>query len=272
MGKGKEPFILCNGLGGQAFAWAPIYNELGDKFKFITWDYRGLFTSENPGDTNALTIPDHVNDLEKLCAAEKITKAHFGGWSMGVQVCLEFYRKHAKLYKSIFLLNGTYGNAYDTALNSPLSKYLLPIVNDLLKRVLPTLQPKIKPLAATVINSAEFVKIVTSLGLIHENFDSKIFQRVAAEMMNTDLTTYHYIMDHMAEHSAGDVLKKITVPTLIVASTKDVMTPHHVAEEMAEKITNAELLILNNASHYSLMEFPEIIVGRLKQFISEHFT
>jgi len=270
VGKGKTPFILCNGLGGRMHAWSPLYNEFGQDFKFITWDYRGLFTSSEPANPKALSIQHHTKDLECLLDQEKIKKTIIGGWSMGVQVCLEYYRDHPEQFRALFLLNGTSGYPFNTALNSSLSKYIIPTVNQLIKKVMPHVQPKLRPVANLVINSRDFIKIVSKLGLIHKNLDSEIFKDIANEMMDTNLATYHDVLDHAAVHDASDVLKTISKPTLIMASTKDLMTPSQNAEAMAESIPDSELFILNNASHYSLLEFPEIINKRLNQFLKEY--
>ncbi|OVE82343.1 hypothetical protein BVY03_01130 [bacterium K02(2017)] len=269
IGNGKIPFVLCNGLGGTSHTWSPLYENLSKKFTFITWDYRGIFTSEAPQDLSHLTIEHHCKDLEMVLKKEKITKAIFGGWSMGVQVCLEYYRKHAKNFKGLFLINGTYGYVLKTALNSPLTKYILPSINQLIIKMMPTLQPKLQPLAKNVINSKDFLSIISKLGLVHKNFDSEIFTQLAHEMMDTNLTAYHSIMDCIIGHDASDVLPQIKVPTLIISSTKDIITPSHTAEYMAEQIPKAELFIVNEGSHYSLLEFPEIITKRVQQFLNE---
>lgn len=269
-GKGKEDFILCNGLGGTMIAWSPIYNTLGDRYRFITWDYRGLFTSGAPQDKATLTIPHHARDLEELMQREKIKSAHFGGWSMGVQVMLEFYRFGENRIRSLFAINGTYGNPFHTALNSPLSKFVLPLLNDLMKKVMPKIQQHIKPLAKTVVDKTEFTKILSALGLTHERIQSDIIKQIVADMMETDLALYHEILTHLAEHDASDILPHVRVPTLVIAGTNDAMTPSTVAETMAQRIPHAELMIINNGSHYTMLEFPDIVVKRLSQFLREH--
>ncbi|EKD52446.1 MAG: alpha/beta fold family hydrolase [uncultured bacterium] len=268
IGRGPEAIVLCHGLGGSLIAWSPFYEAFKDKYRFITWDYRGLYSSQKPKDTTKLTIDDHCRDLALILKKEKVTRAVFAGWSMGVQVCLEFFRKHARLYKGMILINGTSGYPYHAAFNSPLTRYIIPKTNQLLRKLGPKLQPKLKPIAKFVIDSDDFIKIVAKLGMIHHNLDSKIFRQVAKDVVNTDLSLYTQLLDRLAEHDASDVLAKINVPTLIIAGTKDVMTPSHIARGMAEQIKDSELFILNNASHYSLMEFPDLINERISQFLS----
>ncbi|MBU0504751.1 MAG: alpha/beta hydrolase [bacterium] len=270
VGRGHKKIILCNGLGGTMLAWSPIYKHFGKQYKFITWDYRGLFTSDKPKNLNNLDMKHHCQDLACLIKRERITKAVFAGWSMGVQVCLEFYRKHKSLYHGMILINGTSGYPFDTALNSPLAKYVIPQTNKLLKIILPSMQPKLRPIAKLVIDSNEFIKIVAKLGMINKNLDSTIFKQVAKDMIKTDLSLYSELLNRLNQHDASQVLGQIRKPTLIMAGTKDIMTPSKMAINMSKSIKNSELFVLNNASHYSILEFPEMINSRIAQFLEEN--
>ncbi|HMR77624.1 MAG TPA: alpha/beta hydrolase, partial [Polyangiaceae bacterium] len=37
------PILLANGLGGPLRAWKPQIDYLGDRYRIISWDYRGLY-------------------------------------------------------------------------------------------------------------------------------------------------------------------------------------------------------------------------------------
>lgn len=270
MGKGKKVIILCNGLGGTVVAWKPLYDRLADSYKIISWDYRGLFRSDPPSDESHLTIKDHVHDLRSLIEREKVKQVLVCGWSMGVQVALEYYRQNPRIFTGMILLNGTYGYPFNTALNSPLSRFILPKINDLAKKYVPAFQPSIRPLAHRLIDWEGFVSLIAKLGLVHENLDKKIFKEVAREILSADLRIYHEIMRHLSEHDAADVLPTVKVPTLVIAGDEDRITPLKVAEKMAREIPKAELFIVPHGTHYSLLEFPEIILLRVRQFLSEH--
>lgn len=271
IGDGDRVIVLCNGLGGSAIAWKPLYDSFGDRYKFISWDYRGLFRSDPPQDEAKLTIQDHTADLDAVLKKEGVREALIAGWSMGVQVCLEYYRQNAAVFAGIFLLNGTYGYPFDTALNNPLSRYILPKVNELAQKIVPAVQPTLKPIANRLIDWKGFIGLISKLGLVHENLDSEIFQEVAREMMSADLEMYHKIMKHLAEHDAEGVLATIKVPTLIIAGDDDMITPVRVAEKMAADISKAELFIVPCGTHYSLLEFPEILTLRVEKFLDDHY-
>ncbi|MCA9559120.1 MAG: hypothetical protein KC583_11225, partial [Myxococcales bacterium] len=42
VGRGPETIVLANGLGGRLYAWLPIIQAFRHRYRFITWDYRGL--------------------------------------------------------------------------------------------------------------------------------------------------------------------------------------------------------------------------------------
>ncbi|MCP5463575.1 MAG: alpha/beta hydrolase [Deltaproteobacteria bacterium] len=270
MGKGKKPFVLCNGLGGSAIAWKPIVDQFQNEYRFITWDYCGLFSSETKDTPDDLRIERHVKDMEALLKHEGIKKAVFGAWSMGVQVCLDYYRDHSEQYQGMVLFNGAAGEPYNTVLNSKLSKFVLPVLNQQIIRLMPIMQPRLQPLAELVVDHKEFIRIIKRLKIVHQNLDTEIFRQVALSMMKTNLTVYHHILECLSLHDASDVLPHIEIPTLVMAGSRDVLTPQKVAESMVEQIPHAELLVLPQGSHYMLLEFPEWINKRLDQFLNEH--
>ena len=72
LGNGDETLVLANGLGGRLYAWEPILDAFGDKYRIITWDYRGLFESGAPEKIRRLSIPDHAEDVKEILDAEGI--------------------------------------------------------------------------------------------------------------------------------------------------------------------------------------------------------
>jgi len=95
--RGRGPcVVLANGLGGTYLAFRYLYDALGDDYKTICWDYRGLYTSSPPADPRANTMAHHIDDLMTILAAEAVDDFVIAGWSMGVQVALETVRRHRR--------------------------------------------------------------------------------------------------------------------------------------------------------------------------------
>ena len=80
-GQGETPAIIANGLGGTLIAWTPLLEALSDVFTFVSWDYRGLYDSARPQDTEAFTVAHHVSDMQTVMDAYAIDKAAAFGWS-----------------------------------------------------------------------------------------------------------------------------------------------------------------------------------------------
>jgi pimeloyl-ACP methyl ester carboxylesterase len=60
-------------------------------------------------------------------------------------------------------------------------------------------------------------------------------------------------------HSADDLLPSIDVPTLVIAGSRDGFTPPDRSVAMAEAIPGAQLLMIEDGSHTTPIERPELV-------------
>ncbi|MFW5878411.1 MAG: alpha/beta fold hydrolase, partial [Myxococcota bacterium] len=214
-----------------------------------------------------LGVETAVDDQIALMDHLGLEKALVGGWSMGVQVTLELYRRHPERVLGMILLNGTYGRIFSTAFRTPLSGYLLP----------PTLRAmrKIAPLAGVAIKGFArwrgTIPLASRLKLVNRNIDREVFRRVASEFGDLDLDLYFESLVRLADHDAEDVLPLVDVPVLIIAAEHDLMTPPEVTRKMVEEMKHAELMVVPGGSHYCLLEYPDRVSARVRRFLEEHF-
>ena len=54
--------VLANGLGGTYSTWRHQYALLGERYRVISWDYRGLFRSGRPARMETLALERQVRD------------------------------------------------------------------------------------------------------------------------------------------------------------------------------------------------------------------
>jgi pimeloyl-ACP methyl ester carboxylesterase len=269
-----EPFagapwvILANGLGGTYVAWRGLIDYLKPRYRFLTWDYRGLYASQRPAPDapSAYAIPQHVRDLQVILAAEKIEAASFIGWSMGVQVLLEAYRRHPGCAQNLVLINGTFGRPLESLSPLPGVAAMLPPLVEIARRA-HALATQVTRKATGQPEAATWFK---RLGLVGKSMEDAVFAELVTAFGDLDMEPFFRNLQAIGAHDAEDVLASITLPTLVITGDHDLMTPPALAQRMAREIPGAELLIVRGGTHYTVVEQPELVSLRVERFFREH--
>lgn len=68
-------------------------------------------------------------------------------------------------------------------------------------------------------------------------------------------------------HDVRDSLSSIEVPTLVVASEHDFLTPPYEQKHLAENMPNAELITFDGCGHASMYEKPKLFTSTIIGFI-----
>lgn len=71
----------------------------------------------------------------------------------------------------------------------------------------------------------------------------------------------------LSRHDSRELLKTVRVPTLIMVGDSDQLTPPHLAEEMAELIPHAELIMVKDCGHLPVIEHPELATEALRGWL-----
>jgi 3-oxoadipate enol-lactonase len=64
-----------------------------------------------------------------------------------------------------------------------------------------------------------------------------------------------------------DQLSTITAPTMVIVGNQDILTPRGDSEEIAERIPNAELVVISGAAHGLMMEYSSTFNRILIEFL-----
>ncbi|MDP8254940.1 MAG: alpha/beta hydrolase [Candidatus Alcyoniella australis] len=257
------PLVFANGLGGTFNAWCYLFNHLKARYRIVTWDYRGLYASERPRDLNTMTIPVMVRDMHCLIEHLKVERPIIAGWSMGVPIVIEYYKAHPEQVRGLGLICGSAGRPFDTALHWGGSRYLMPLVFNLLER-LPGLTGKAMKLS---LNLEPLFKLAQPLGIVAKEADIEVFKELVEDYSGLDFEAYFHVMNDMGKQDAWDFLSRIDAPTLIVAAGRDFFTPVYVSERMHRRIRGSELLVLPKGTHYAPLEFPSEINAGMDKFL-----
>lgn len=260
---GKGPaVVLANGLGGPLVSYRHIIEQLGRDYQILTWDYRGLYRSGRPPGSS-VGMDHQLRDMELLMDAEGIGEAIIIGWSMGVQVGFEFYRRHPEQVAGLFMLCGVAGSPFRTIRGAPVASAAIPPLMRLGKRGAGT----ISQVASMLTRWKGLVPLMQRAGVVAPSLDMDIFQVIAQEFASLDVEIYCETLKQLGEHDAYSVLPEIRVPTVLLAGDRDLMTPRSVSEHMHREIDDCHLVVVEGGTHYTPVEFPERVGEALDVFL-----
>ena len=242
VGDGPRDFVLAPGLGAPMSAYHFLFERFAGEFRFITWEPRGLFRSAVPeGGLAALRLENHVADLEAIAAREGARRFVLGGWSMGVQISLEYARRHPESVAALVLINGSCGH---------------------LLRGVALLGRRPRALRALVRAAAAAGPVLARDG----NLDD--LQALVSEFKHLEFGRYLSMMLALDEHTCESYLHEIDIPALVTAGRRDLMTPPALGEALARRLPRGELFTFEQGTHYSLVEEPEALNRTLAPFLS----
>jgi pimeloyl-ACP methyl ester carboxylesterase len=255
--------VLANGLGGTYAAWRHQYALFRERYKVISWDYRGLFRSGRPARLNTLALSEQYRDLEVILEAEGVERALFMGWSMGVQFNFEFYRHHPGRFAGLVVLNGVAGRPFDTAFGLAFVRTLIPIAVQLMKRGAPVISSG----SQIVTRWSGLIPMLQRIGMVASTLDIDVFHDLAREYATLDFEAYGETLRYLGAHDASDLLHRVHLPTLVIAGSKDVFTPIATAVEMVDSLPNAELSVIEGGTHYAAVEYPREVNEQIRAFV-----
>lgn len=270
LGKGPRAILLANGLGGRLYAWRPLLDALWQTHRIITWDYRGLFDSESPSSRRQLTLAHHRQDALAVLDAEGVDKAVFVGWSMGVQVSLDVAATHPHRVAGLILINGTWGHVLHYGFQPLFTVPMLPrALHALIDWV--SDHPAIAGLLAT---GSRVIELPTALmfGVTAGRRTLALrpmLRRYFDDVLGPSFVNYVRLFQELDAHSVYHVLREIDAPSLVVSGALDVLTPAYQSWRIHRRLPNAERLALWRASHFALLERPEVIMPRISRFLEE---
>jgi len=267
VGDGEKTIVLANGLGGRLYAWEELLGPLWRGYKLITWDYRGLF--ESKCEHRRLAVVHHADDLESILQAEGVKKAVFIGWSMGVQVSLEYAGNHPDTLAGLVLINGTYGHALSTGFQPLWSVPFLPkrlhAVLEFFRRHPELLDYVVRGARLSELPTAAAFSLTAGPMVLRHK---KLFHQYFEDVLGPSFPNYLRLFQELDAHSAYHLLPDIHAPALVVSGALDPLTPASQSREMARRLPDAEHLELFRAGHFALMERPDVVVPAIQAFLA----
>jgi len=256
------PVLLCDGIGCDGYVWRYLKSDLGMRFTLHP-HYRGHGRTAPPRDPARVTIADLADDVACVLDDALVDRAVLVGHSMGVQVALETYRRHADRVAGLVLVCGAASHPLRTFKGSATLEDLLPTIQKWIGRM-PGVFNRI---TRAVLPTRLAYEVASRLEIRRELVEPADFQPYLEGMARIDTRLFVAMLSAAGQHSADDLLKDILVPTLVVAGGRDGFTPPERSRAMAEAIPGAELLEIPNASHTAPIERPNVVDWAIRDFL-----
>jgi len=258
--------LLASGLVGSRGVWKHLHAFLSDRVRMVSWDYRGLYGSATPGDLSRLRVEDHVDDALAVLDGEGAASAILVGWSMGVQINFEIYRRAPERVRAIVAICGTYGRPFETLFNWKASGTIIPVA----AVALSDRPAAVSWLGRRIASWPALIALARLAGLVGPGLDEEAFLALAGDFGGLDPRMFGAVAREMGRHDATDLLTSVGVPVLIIAGSADVLIPSRVAEKMARRIPGAELTIVPGGTSFVPLEHPELVNLRIEKFLCDH--
>jgi pimeloyl-ACP methyl ester carboxylesterase len=243
------PLLLIAGLGHEGSSWWRSVPQFAERFRVITFDYRGLGRS-GPAPSYCST-DDLANDAAVVLDAAGVDRALVYGFSLGGMVAQRLALRHPSRVGALVLGATTAGGA-----------------------------GAVPPSPATVANiwRGRFLsRAAADEALIPHVYGERCRrenpERIAADLEHRrqqrfDANAHHGQMAAAMSHDAEAELPDIAVPTLVVHGALDRLMPPANGERLARRIPGAELHLVPHAGHYYSTDEPAVD-GVVSSFLAD---
>lgn len=248
-GTGLETIVFAHGLLWSGRMFDDQVNALKDRYRCITFDFRGQGQSEvtqSGYDIDTLTA-----DAVALIEALQCAPCHFAGLSMGGFVALRLAIRHPALIKSLILLE----TSADPEPEENIGRYRL--LNFIARWL------SLRLVANPVMEMMFGQKFLNDPERIN------LRQELRARMLaNHRIGITRAVEGAISRAGVYAQLDQITAPTLIVVGDQDVATVPATAERMHARIRGSKLVVIPGAGHTSTIEDPEAVIAALEDFLN----
>ena len=229
---GKNTLLFVHGSGGSQAIWTNQLNGLGQNFPTLAVDLPGHGNSEGAPSREVREYSDFIFDfIERALGTKVILAGHSLGGAIAIDFALRFPDKLSGL---ILVCTGA----------------------------------KLRVAPSILENYKAGKPSPESVNFSYSDFaDPDLKKQTILEMRNTDPSVYYHDFLACDNFNYLDRIGAITVPTLVIGATNDLLTPPKYSQYLADTIPNAQLRIIERSGHMVMREQPEQLNALIKEFV-----
>ena len=249
-----EPLILIPGFASGAWNWFRQIEELSKDFEVITFDPRGIGKSKvlNESKLENLSMSIFAEDVLQILDELGIEKANVLGASFGGFVAQKFALEFPGRLNKLILACTSFGGAHHVA---PDLEILMAFASTDAMNTKDRIRKFMTPAFTDDFNKNHAVTVEKVCRLREESI---VPEKVYTAQL-TAATSFDF------ENRVNEIKNE----TLILTGDKDRVVPMQNSVNLAEKMPNARLEIIENGSHMFFIEKVDEFNRAVKKFLSE---
>jgi 3-oxoadipate enol-lactonase len=238
-----EPVLLITGFALSAAVFEPVLDRYTDRFECLLYDNRGAGRSDAP--LHPTSMPELAADAAELIRALGCDSAHVYGVSMGGMVAQELAISFPERVRGLVLAATTPGGP----------RALWPSVREW------------GALGGRVARDRSLSGALFSERFRREQPDRvrELLRSFARHRATARGAWWHWWA--VAYHDSVSRLGEIQAPTLVLHGGEDALTPLGNAKLLAQRIPDAELVVIPGAGHAFPLEQPQASADALFEWV-----
>jgi 3-oxoadipate enol-lactonase len=240
------PVVMIQGLGADKHLWTLRRLALAPRYRTIALDNRGAGRSDKPHGT--YTLEQMALDTVAVLDHAGVDDAHVVGASMGGVIAQLLAIRHPDRVRSLTL--ACTSCSHQQWRRELLSEWAETARNE-------GMGAMTSRAARWTIGPRSFRRISPAIGWLGPLALSRPPHAFAAQV-----GAILSVSDDIREQ-----LELISVPTLVMVGNQDILTPRGDAEELAERIPTAELVVISGAAHGFMVEHGSTFNRILLEFL-----
>ncbi len=230
------PLLLVAGLGGMGSYWRPQIERYSKQYRVITYDHRGCGKSTRS--ETEYTVEQMSSDLLQLMDHLNLDSAHFVGHSTGGAIGQTIAIDHPNRLRSLVL----YASWTRT--------------DPFMRRVMETRKCLLETAGVEAYIKATPVFLYPDWWINQET--AKLEALDTATLANFPSARIAVSRcQAVIDFDRVDGLGLIKAQTLVVCAKDDFLTPLYFSKELANRIPNAKLAVLEGGGHATSQVFPD---------------
>lgn len=243
---GAPAVLMIQGLGADKHGWDMQRLVLATKYRVIALDNRGAGRSDKPFGT--YTLEQMADDAITVLDEVGVQRAHVVGASMGGAISQIVGLKYPERVISLTL-------ACTACRNHPWRRELLQgWATTANERGMGAMAAEA---ARWVIGPRSFRRLLPAFGWLGPLAMGRTAHAFVAQVKA--------ILE--VDESVSELLETVDIPTLVMVGNQDILTPRGDSEEIADRMPNAELVVISGAAHGFMVEHASTFNRVLLEFL-----